>query len=119
MGFTVYRPGGATDAEFRPYVRLLRQTGADLGKLLRHPGQLSQVSPRLPQQADVGSKLGIRGASWTIDREAHDDLPRGFLPGIPPEGAAARSGSNSTSTGPRALSAARVSYPTGSIQVAP
>jgi hypothetical protein len=37
MSFTVMRPGGTKDAEFQAYARLLRQTGKDLGKLLRVP----------------------------------------------------------------------------------
>ncbi|HEV3387131.1 MAG TPA: hypothetical protein VG097_20095 [Gemmata sp.] len=35
MGFTVTRPGGTGDAEFLDYARLLRQFGADLGRLPR------------------------------------------------------------------------------------
>src|SRR5438552_15727012 len=37
MGFTVTHQGGAKDAEFQAYARLLRQRGADLGKLPRVP----------------------------------------------------------------------------------
>jgi hypothetical protein len=37
MGFTVTRPGGANDAEFQNYARLLRKRGLDLGKLPRVP----------------------------------------------------------------------------------
>ena len=37
MGFTVNHLGGTKDAEFEAYVRLLRQTGVDLGKLPRVP----------------------------------------------------------------------------------
>lgn len=37
MGFTVTRQGGAKDAEFEAYARLLRQRGVDLGKLPRVP----------------------------------------------------------------------------------
>jgi hypothetical protein len=37
MGFTVYHEGGTKDAEFEAYARLLRQRGADLGKLPRVP----------------------------------------------------------------------------------
>jgi hypothetical protein len=35
VGFTVTRPGGASDSEFQTYVRLLRQRGMDIGKLPR------------------------------------------------------------------------------------
>jgi hypothetical protein len=37
MGFTVTHEGGTKDAEFQAYVRLLRQSGVDLGKLPRVP----------------------------------------------------------------------------------
>src|SRR5947208_16836653 len=37
MGFTVTRPGGTYDAEFQTYARLLRQLGADLGRLPQVP----------------------------------------------------------------------------------
>jgi hypothetical protein len=37
MPYTVYRPDGNTKDEFQTYVRLLRQSGVDLGKLPRMP----------------------------------------------------------------------------------
>lgn len=37
MGYTVYRPGGMGNKEYDAYVRLLRQTGKDLGQLPRVP----------------------------------------------------------------------------------
>jgi hypothetical protein len=35
MPFTVMRPGGVKDVKYRPYLRLLRQRGIDLGKARR------------------------------------------------------------------------------------
>jgi hypothetical protein len=74
MGFTVTRAGGTKDAEFQAYVRLLRQSGYDLGKLPRvpEPGTKRRwvfVWPTAEAAQEFAEELKVRtgDSAWQVE----------------------------------------------------